>query len=68
MTVVIESAKDNSQYNWRVQVGYGRGSIIKSRHYKKSAAKKTAKRLARQRGDVLQERMHHGAIRTVGTF
>lgn len=68
MTVVIESAKDSSRYNWRVQVGYGRGSVIKSRHYKKSAAKKDGKRLARNRGDVLEERMQHGAIRTVGTY
>lgn len=68
MTVVIESAKNNSRYNWRVQVGQGRGSVIKSQHYKKQAAKREAKKLARKRGDVLKERMQWGGIRTVRSY
>jgi hypothetical protein len=67
MTVYIE-AESSGRYNWRVQVGNGRGARIKSRHRYKRRAKSKAKQLARQRGDQLKERMQAGYLRTVASY
>jgi hypothetical protein len=67
MTVYIEK-NDGNRYKWIVRVGRGRGSVIKSRHYKKRQAKKTAREIARDRGDVLKEQMHYGQWQTVTSY
>lgn len=68
MTVYIKKLKSGDRYNWRVQVGKGRGARIKSRHYKKSQAKQMGLELARQRGDELREQMQYGHWRTVRAY
>lgn len=67
MTVYIEKIS-GGRYNWKVQVGNGRGARIKSRHKYKRRAKAKGKQLARQRGDQLKERMQAGYLRTVATY
>lgn len=67
MTVYIKKTS-NGRYNWRVQVGNGRGARVKSRHRYKRRAKAKARQLAQQRGDVLREQMQAGYWRTVATY
>lgn len=67
MTVYIEKI-ETGRYNWKVQVGSGRGARIKSRHKYKRRAKAKAKQLAASRGDVLKEQMQAGYWRTVRSY
>lgn len=67
MTVYIEKI-ESGQYNWRVQVGNGRGARVKSRHRKKRRAKSKGRSLARKRGDVLKEQMQAGYWQTVASY
>lgn len=67
MTVFIEKT-DGGRYKWIVRVGRGRGSVIKSRHHKKRRAKKAARKVARDRSDVLKEQMHAGYWQTVTSY
>lgn len=66
MTVYIE--KTDGRYNWLVRVGRGRGSVIKSRHYKKQQAKSKGRKIARKRNDVLKEQMQAGYWQTVRSY
>jgi len=59
---------DSGRYNWRVQVGRGRGARIKSRHRLKRRAKQKARKLAQQRGDTLKEQMQAGYWQTVASY
>jgi len=68
MTVYVIKLDDTSRYNWRVQVGKGRGGIIKSRHRLKRRALKKGRSIAKQRGEVLKEQMQWGGWRTVGSY
>lgn len=67
MTVYVEK-NDGGRYKWIVRVGRGRGSVIKSRHYKKRQAKRKGRKIADQRGDVLKEQMQAGYWQTVGSY
>jgi hypothetical protein len=67
MTVYVKKLS-NGRYNWRVQVGKGRGARVKSRHEKKRRAKSKARSLARDRGDVLKEQMQWGGWQTVTSY
>jgi hypothetical protein len=67
MTVYIKKL-DGSKYNWRVQVGKGRGARVKSRHRLKRRAKEKGRQVARSRGDVLKEQMQYGAWQTVRSY
>ncbi len=67
MTVYIEKT-DGGRYNWRVQVGSGRGARVKSRHKYKRRAKSKARQLAKRRGDVLKEQMNAGYWQTVASY
>jgi len=66
MTVYVE--KNDGRYKWLVRVGRGRGSVIKSRHYKKLPAKKMGKQIAKKRNDVLKEQMNWGGWQTVRSY
>lgn len=68
MTVYIKRVAEGSRYNWRVQVGNGRGAVVKSRHYLKRQAKQAGRELARERNDVLKEQMQAGFWRTVRSY
>jgi hypothetical protein len=68
MTVYIKRVAEGSRYNWRVQVGTGRGSVIKSRHQFKRRAKEAGRRLAKERNDVLKEQMQAGYWQTVRSY
>jgi len=67
MTVYIKRT-NSGRYNWRVQVGSGRGARIKSRHRLKRRAKQKGKQLARDRGDTLKEQMQAGYWQTVASY
>lgn len=67
MTVYIKRI-ENNRYNWRVQVGNGRGARVKSRHEYKRRAKSKGRQLAQKRGDVLKEQMQAGYWRTVTSY
>ncbi len=67
MTVYIEKY-DEGRYNWRVKVGEGRGSVVKSRHELKRRAKSKGKQLARKRNTTLKEQMQAGYWRTVASY
>jgi len=67
MTVYIVK-NDSGRYQWRVQVGKGRGARIKSRHKLKRRAKQKGRDLAKERGDVLKEQMYAGYWQTVGSY
>lgn len=66
MTVYIEQT--DGRYNWIVRVGRGRGSIIKSRHYKKRQAKRKGRKIAKERNDTLKEQMTWGGWQTVASY
>jgi hypothetical protein len=68
MTVYVEKLGDNSRYNWRVKVGKGRGSRIKSRHRLKRRALQRGKAIASDRGDILKEQLQWGGWRTVRSY
>jgi hypothetical protein len=67
MTVYIKKI-ESGRYNWRVQVGNGRGARVKSRHELKTRAKQKGKQLARKRGDTLREQMQAGYWQTVRSY
>lgn len=67
MTVYVKKI-DSGRYNWRVQVGNGRGARVKSRHRHKRRAKSKGRQLAKQRGDVLKEQMQAGYWRTAASY
>lgn len=68
MTVYVKKIEGNGRSNWRVQVGTGRGSVIKSRHRLKRRALQKGRQLARQRNDVLKEQMNWGGWQTVASY
>jgi hypothetical protein len=51
-TYYVTPAPDSSQYKWLVQ----KGNRTKSRHYKKSAAKSSARRMAGDNDSVRMQR------------
>ena len=67
MTVYVKKT-ESGRYNWRVQVGNGRGARVKSRHKYKRRAVEKARQVAQQRGDVLREQMQAGYWRTVASY
>jgi len=66
MTVYVE--KNDGRYNWIVRVGRGRGSVIKSRHFKKQPALSKGREIAKQRRDTLKQQMQAGYWQTVTSY
>jgi len=67
MTVFIKKVADG-RYNWRVQVGKGRGGRVKSRHRLKRRAKAKGKEIAKRRSETLKEQMQAGYWQTVRSY
>jgi len=67
MTVYVEK-NDHARYKWVVRVGRGRGSIIKSRHELKRRALRKARKIAKNRNDVLKEQKYAGYWETVRSY
>jgi hypothetical protein len=68
VTVYIKKLDDAKRYNWRVQVGTGRGSNVLSRHRLKSQARQSGRKQARKRNTVLKEQMQWGGWQTLASY
>lgn len=60
MTVYVEKASPSEKYSWRVY----NGQMLMSRHRKKSAAMREARKIAKRSGAALKEQMQDGTWRT----
>lgn len=68
MTVYIKKLDDGSRYNWRVQVGTGRGSRVLSKHRLKRQAQQSGRTEAAKRNTVLKEQMEWGGWKTLASY